>query len=134
MQFDSNLTEEEQDILLAEIESIVKIKIDKKLCFLQARYFPSKDSQINDLVSLPKNKGKKLVGFLLTMKSIDFVETEDKMSIELQNGFIIHSAYKIFIHNEFGEEIPAVSYMYFFDADKYRMAKNNCELQHQTIQ
>ena len=101
MEFDSNLTDQEQKELFSEIESIVKIKIDKKLCFLQARYFPSKDSQINDLVSLPKNKGKKLVGFLLTMKSIDFVETEDRMSIELQNGFIIHSAYKIFIHNEF---------------------------------
>jgi hypothetical protein len=117
---DNNLNKQEQEILFTEIESIIRSKIEKEFCLLESLYIPNEDSKIDCLSLSDKNKGRNFVGFQVTMKSIDFIETTDKLSIELQNGFVIKSSHKVFMENEFDEEIPSVIYLCFFDIDDYR--------------
>ncbi len=134
MKFDSNLTDQEQKELFSEVEPIFKEKVSNKFAFLGCQYIPREDGMINTLYLNGKHKDKNFAGFQIVIKSLEFIQTEDKIAVKLQNGVVINSSCKAFIHYDFDNEIPAVTYIFFFDIDEYRIAKNNFELEHQTIQ
>jgi hypothetical protein len=121
----NNLNKQEQEILFAEIASIIQSKKNKKLCLLAVAYIKNEDSKVDCLTLSNKNKDRNFVGFQVTMKSIDFIETTDKLSIELENGFTINSSYKAFMQSEFDEQTPSIVYICFFDIDEYRRYCNH---------
>ena len=122
---EKNLNKQEQEILFAEIESIVKLKIDKEICFLNSEYIANKDSKVDCLSLSNKNKDRNFVGVQLVMKALSFIETQDKISIKLENGFTINSSYKAFMQSEFDEQTPSIVYICFFDIDEYRRYCNH---------